>query len=325
MLRGLNLEHDPRVIVGIETGDDAGVCVVAPGLALVQTVDFFTPIVDDPRLFGEIAAANALSDVYAMGGTPLSALNIVCWPTADRGIDELAEVLRGAAGKVLEAGAALLGGHSVDDPEPKFGMSVTGLIDPARVATNRGAVAGDLIILTKPIGSGIIATAARYDACPADSFDAAVAYMRRLNAGAAAAMRAAGIGPGEAVHAATDITGFGLVGHLGGVAAASGVSIHLDSLALPLIPGVLGLAEAGYLTRGDSDTRAHLGDRLVVGSRVPASVVSAALDPQTSGGLAIFVRQDSASRVCELLAETGDSAMVIGHAGIHRPGTVSLE
>lgn len=287
---------------------------IAPGVALVQTVDFFTPIVDDPYQYGQIAAANSLSDVYAMGGRPVTAMNILCYPIKDRDINELGAILRGGSDKVAEAGVALVGGHSVEDPEPKFGLAVTGLVDPAAVASNSGARPGDVIVLTKPLGTGIVTTAAKFDACPADVLLKACQSMASLNAPAASAMRTVGIGP-NGVHAATDITGFSLLGHLYRLARASGVGLDINSSALPLLEGALPLAEQDYVTRGDRENRAYIGEALEFVSNVSKPLQSIMLDPQTSGGLAIFVAED---RVGELLSALEDEGVlcraVIGKA-----------
>lgn len=299
-MRELKIPSDANLLVGIATGDDAGIYRIAPNLALVQTVDFFTPIVDDPYLFGQIAAANSLSDVYAMGGKPITVMNILCFPINERDPHELAEILRGGADKVAEAGASLVGGHSVEDSEPKFGLSVTGLIDPDHVTTNAGAQVGDVIVLTKPLGTGIITTSAKFDECEPAILDAACRSMAMLNAGAAEAMRTIGIGTELPIHAATDVTGFGLIGHLYHMAKASRVSIEIDSAALPALPDIENQVTKGNVTRGDKENRAYLGDALQVASNVAAWRLSLILDPQTSGGLAICV---APSHLDRLLAE----------------------
>lgn len=227
-------------------------------------------------------------------------MNILCFPIHDRDPHELAEILRGGSEKVAEAGAALIGGHSVEDPEPKFGLSVTGLIDPAHITTNAGAQPGDRIVLTKPLGTGIVTTAAKFDACPADVLEIAARSMATLNAGAADAMRAVGIGPDLAIHAATDITGFALPGHLFHLAKASGVGIEVDADAVPLLPGVEQLAAAGNVTQGGKANHVYLKDHLIVSDRVSAQRLDLLLDPQTSGGLAICVAEEA---VAALLAE----------------------
>jgi selenide,water dikinase len=305
------LPADSNLLVGLTTGDDAGVYRIDDRTAIVQTVDFFTPIVDDPYTFGQIAAANSLSDVYAMGGRPITVMNIVCFPIADRGAAELTEILRGGADKVAESGAALVGGHSVEDPEPKFGLSVTGLVDPSRIATNAGAQAGDAIVLTKPLGTGIITTAAKFDECPPDAFTAACRSMAALNAAAAEAMREVGIGPDKPIHAVTDITGFALLGHLFHLARASGVGIEIDSSALPLLPEVERLAAAGYITRGGKENEAYLSNYIDVAPNVSQNRLSVMLDPQTSGGLAICVTQSGLSALLTELRSRGVSARAV--------------
>lgn len=252
------------------------------GQALVQTVDFFTPVVDDPYAYGAIAAANALSDVYAMGGKPLTVMNIACFNPALAPAVVWASVLRGAYDKTVEAGAVVVGGHSVEDNEPKFGMSVTGIVDPKRMFVNTEAKPGDKIYLTKPLGTGIITTAAKNDVASPEQLAAAVESMSRLNAAAAEAGLNAG------VRCATDITGFGLAGHLYNVAKASAVRIVLDSAAFPLLPGVEQLVSAGEVTGGAAKNRAFLGESLKFGGKVPDWLRQVVLDPQTSGGLALF-------------------------------------
>jgi selenide,water dikinase len=299
VLRDLDAAADDRLIVGLATGDDAGVFRISDSAALVQTLDFFTPIVDDPYIYGQIAAANSLSDVYAMGGKPLTAMNIVCFPIRDRDPEELGAILRGGAAKIAEAGVALVGGHSVEDPEPKYGLSVTGIVDPNRVATNSGAKAGDAIILTKPLGTGIVTTAAKFDECDSRVLDAACRSMAALNAGAAEAMRRVGIGSGG-VHAATDITGFSLLGHLYHLARASRVGIELDSSSIPILPMAEDLAAAGNVTRGGKDNADYLSGHIQIGESVGQYRRDVLFDPQTSGGLAICVDE---RRAADLLVE----------------------
>ena len=313
MLRDLPPSVSQALLVGFDTADDAGVYRLNETTALVQTVDFFTPIVDDPRWFGAIAAANSLSDVYAMGGEPITALNILCYPVRERPAEELRAILEAGAEKTREAGVALLGGHSVEDAEPKFGMAVTGLVHPEHIATNAGARPGDVIVLTKPLGTGIITTAAKFDECPADVLEAACRSMAMLNRGAAAAMRRLGIGAELPVHAATDITGYGLLGHLFQMAKASRVGMELESSVLPLLPEVERLAAAGNVTRGEHENRAYLGAHLEVAAGVAATRLSVMLDPQTSGGLAIVVAPESADALLEALKANGvESPVVIG-------------
>ncbi len=289
VLGKLNLPFDDNLLVGLATGDDAGVYKIAPGIALVQTLDFFTPIVDDPYLFGQIAATNALSDVYAMGGKPITAMNILCYPIKERDPEELLQILKGGAGKVAEAGASLVGGHSVVDQEPKYGLSVTGTIDPDHVATNAGARPGDVIVLTKPLGTGIIATAAKFGECSDESFRAASKGMTTLNAGAAQTMRTLGIGPSDVVHAATDITGFSLIGHLYHMAKASGIAIRINADSIPIYPGTVELAEKGNTTAGGQANLEYVGKNLRDETRMSPAELAVFADPQTSGGLAICV------------------------------------
>lgn len=250
-------------------------------LALVQTMDFFTPIVDDPYLYGAIAAANALSDVYAMGGRPLTVMNIACFSPEAAPPEVWAEVLRGAYDKTTEAGAVVVGGHSVEDREPKFGLSVTGLIDPKRVLSNDQARPGDRLWLSKPLGVGIVSTAAKNDACPSELLDLACATMATLNRAASEAALAAG------ARCATDVTGFGLGGHVYNVARASEVVIEVRASALPVLPGLRSLVEAGYTTGGALRNRAHLAEDFGVGAGVPEWLLDVAFDPQTSGGLVV--------------------------------------
>jgi selenide,water dikinase len=301
VLRDLPPSRDPSLLVGLETGDDAGVYRLSDTMALVQTVDFFTPIVDDPYLYGQIAAANALSDVYAMGGQPLTAMNILCYPMDLISDEDVGSILRGGADKVAEAGVALVGGHSVDDREPKYGLSVTGLIHPDHIASNAGAQPGDLIVLTKALGTGIIVSAARADSCEAGILATACENMAALNSGAAEAMREVGIGRDSAVHAATDITGFSLLGHLLHLARASGVAIELESDAAPVLPGAESLVAAGFITRGGENNLAHVEPFLSRGLGVSELRLAVLTDPQTSGGLAICVAPGAAARLIEAL------------------------
>lgn len=282
VLRQIPLSENPNLLVGLETRDDAGVFRVSDNLALVQTVDFFTPIVDDPYAYGQIAAANALSDVYAMGGVPVTVLNIACFNPDLAPASVWAAVLKGAADKTHEAGATILGGHSISDPEPKFGMAVTGTVDPARMFANTEAAPGDFIYLTKPLGTGIVTTAAKFDDCPASTLEEATASMSRLND------KAASLGHEYGVRCATDITGFGLAGHLYNVARGSGVSIEVFGSALPTFSGLRELIERDHLTGGSRRNREFVGSDFVVADNVEPWVVEAVIDAQTSGGLALF-------------------------------------
>ncbi len=296
---------DPAVLVGPEGGDDAGVYRLDDRQALVQTVDFFTPVVDDPGDWGRIAAANALSDVYAMGGTPLTALNIVAWPRDGLPWATLAAVLDGATEVLDQAGCTLVGGHSIDDAEPKFGLSVTGMVDPATMLTNDAGRPGDVLVLTKALGTGVVTTARKQGLCPDDVLGAAVASMTRLNATAAGAAVAHG------ARCATDITGFGLVGHLREVMAASGVGAVVDAAALPLLPGLDDLLAAGAVSGG---TRRNLAEAHHVDWRTtPEHLRTIAADAQTSGGLLVALPEAAAGAyVAALAAAPGEQAHVIG-------------
>lgn len=285
-------------MVGISTADDAGVVELPDGRALVQTVDFFTPVVDDPYDWGRIAAANALSDVYAMGATPFTALQLVGWPRDGLPLDLLEEVVRGGADVMAEAGCTVVGGHSIDDPEPTYGFAVTGMARVTEIVTNAGARAGDLLVLTKPLGTGIIATALKRGDCPPDVLAGAVDSMTRLNRAAAEAMREAG------ASAATDVTGFGLLGHLLEMLVASGASAQVDPAAIPVLPGAVDLLAAGHFPGGSGRNleavRAHL-------SGGDTATVSILADAQTSGGLLVAVPESGVDR---MLAVEG--AVVIG-------------
>jgi selenide,water dikinase len=320
VLAGLPRERHPDLLVGLDTSDDAGVVRLFPDLALIQTVDFFTPIVDDPYWFGAIAAANSLSDVYAMGGTPLTALNIVCFPIKELPGEILAEILRGGSDKIREAGVHLAGGHSVDDPEPKYGLSVTGTVHPAHIATNAGAQPGDVIVLTKPLGTGILTTAAKQDSLDAETLQIAISQMATLNRGAAEAMRQVGIGPEAGVHAATDITGFGLLGHLSHMVKAANVGIRLRSNAIPLLPRAQELAAAGLTTGGGNANRQYLADMVRFADTIPVDLRDVLVDPQTSGGLCIIT---DPSHVDALIREL--TARKTVHTGAWMIGEVTGE
>jgi selenide,water dikinase len=287
IVAALPRQSDPRVLVGMDLADDAGVVKLTPELALVQTADFFTPIVDDPYWFGRIAATNALSDVYAMGGTPVSALNLVAFPLETLGADVLREILRGGGDAVAEAGASIVGGHSIDDPEPKYGLAVTGVVDPSAILTNAGGAVGDTLVLTKPLGAGTIATALKRGLANDELVARGIEVMTTLNARAAAQARAAG------AHALTDVTGFGLLGHTHEVAFASGCAAEIDASAVPAIDGVLellsderALAGGSKRNRADADTFTTWGD-------VDPARARLVCDAMTSGGLLAAVPDPS--------------------------------
>jgi selenide,water dikinase len=315
VLSGIPVQTDPRILVDYRTADDAGVYAWEGGPALVQTVDFFTPIVDDPYLYGQIAAANALSDVYAMGGRPLTALAIAGFPENELDTDTIAAIFRGGFDKLREAGVALLGGHTIRDREIKFGYSITGAVDPARILTNAGAKAGDRLILTKPLGTGIVGTAIKFGRAPHQVVEDAVISMRTLNKAAAEAI--AGL---EGIHACTDITGFGLIGHASEMAAASHVTITIDAAAVPVFPRVLEMV--GQNKSGGMNTnREHFGPGVDFGSAVSADLRDLFFDPQTSGGLLIAASAATASSVIQALEKAGILAKTVGiveTAGKHR-------
>lgn len=292
VLRGLPAATDPNLLVGSEHFDDAGVYRLSADTAIVTTLDFFPPLVDDPYQFGRIAAANSLSDIYAMGARPLCALNIVGFPDTELPIELLGEILGGGAERVAAAGAVIAGGHSVRDTEIKYGLSVTGVVHPERILANKGAQVGDVLVLTKPLGSGTLTTAAKQGKIDESDLAEAIDVMTDLNSGACEAALQVG------VHAATDITGFGLIGHASEMAQASGVTIELCAGSLPLMAGTLELARAGVVTRAAKSNLAHMG-QLVHCSDVDEVVVKIMADAQTSGGLLLSVAPD---RVENLLA-----------------------
>ena len=290
-----------NVLVGYDRADDAGVFRLSDNVALVQTVDFFTPVTDDPELYGRIAANNSLNDIYAMGGKPITALSIVCYPQKeDLGV--LGQILRGGQLALNEAGVIVLGGHSIDDAEIKFGYAVTGLINPARVVRNANAQPGDVLILTKPIGTGAISTGIKRGVASAEAIDAAMKMMTTSAAAAAEAMQAV------QAHACTDVTGFGLLGHAYEMARASDMCLIIEAERVSLLPDVLKLIAQGMLTRGDKNNREYVGDTIKIADRVSREMQSALFDPQTAGGLLISVERSKA----EALIAKIDGAVIIG-------------
>ena len=315
VLRRLPRPTDPNVLVGFDTSDDAGVYQVSDDLALVQTIDFFTPIVDDPFLFGQIAAANALSDVYAMGGRPVSALSVVAFPPS--GAPELLEqIMRGGLSKMDEAGATVLGGHSIRDDELKFGYAVTGLIDPRKIWRNVGARPGDALILTKPVGTGVISTALKQGQATEESVRAASESMIRLNRSAANALHefsAPKNGAGDsALHAVTDVTGFGILGHAREMALGSGVSFRLDHTRVEYLPGAIAASQAGFLSGGLKNNRQFVEGCAVFAENVAEEFRNLFYDPQTSGGLLIAVEHPRAQNVLDSLDRHQVRGRVIG-------------
>ena len=298
--------NDPKLLVGANTADDAEVYQINDSEALVVTTDFFPPIVDDPYQFGQIAAANALSDVYAMGGRPLVALNILCFPYGKLKLDHLTAIMRGGQDKVSEAGAVIAGGHSVKDQELKYGLAITGLVQLDQIKTNAGAQPGDKLILTKPLGSGIISTAMKNDKADATTLEAAIATMTQLNRAAAEAAAH------YRCHAITDITGYGLVGHALEIAEASGVTIRLQSDALPQLPNVLDLAAAGQLTGGGKDNQNFCAPKTIYDAELAKPVVALLHDPQTSGGLLLAVAAADAKLLLAEIRKDSPQAAIVG-------------
>jgi selenide,water dikinase len=303
VVRDLPGFDDPDLLIGPDSFSDAGVYRIAPDLALVQTCDFFPPIVDDPFTYGQIAATNALSDVYAMGARPKTALNIVGFPDKELDLAILTEILRGGADRVRAAGAVIVGGHSVRDTEIKYGLAVTGIVDPARMLTNAGARAGDALVLTKGLGTGLIATANRAERCPPQTLAAACASMIALNDAAARAALDLG------ASAATDVTGFGLAGHALEMAEASGVTLEFELARLPVLPGALNLATPENHSAATKTNRAHAADRIELPRADAGARAELLFDPQTSGGLLIAMAPDRAG---ELVARIGPPAAVVG-------------
>jgi selenide, water dikinase len=331
VLGKLARQHDPNVLVGFDYADDAGVYQIAPDQALVQTVDFFTPIVDDPYTFGQIAATNALSDVYAMGGRPLTSLALVCFPDkAD--LEILERILAGGLSKMIEAGCTVIGGHSIRDEETKFGYSVTGLIDPKKIFANKGARPGDALILTKALGTGVISTAIKKGKAESAWIDGAVRSMTTLNKKAAEVVTAGHVSTGGSaaqaqgsstadgqrptandgltVHAMTDITGFGLIGHARELAIASEVSLRLYSSRVPVLEGALDCVRAGHIPGGLNNNRDFAECLVRYEEGIPEEVKTILFDPQTAGGLLISVR--NARPLLRALDQAGVAAFQIG-------------
>jgi len=307
VLGKLARQHDPNVLVGFDTADDAGVYQITPELALVQTVDFFTPIVDDPYVFGQITATNALSDVYAMGGRPMSALTLVCFPeTGD--VTILEQMLAGGLSKMVEAGCTVIGGHSIRDEEVKLGYAVTGTVHPGRVLTNSGAKPGDRLIFTKAIGTGVISTAIKRRKAEFAWIRGAVHAMTTLNKTAAEVVTAGSF----AVHAMTDVTGFGLIGHLREVARGSGVSVRIFASKVPLLEGALECVQHGYIPGGLKSNRGFAEGCVEYADDVPEDLRTLLYDPQTAGGLLISVEEKDAGRLVAKLVSAGVEGVEIG-------------
>jgi selenide,water dikinase len=332
VLGKLARQHDPNVLVGFDHADDAGVYQLGPGSALVQTVDFFTPIVDDPYTFGQIAATNSLSDVYAMGGRPITALALVCFP--EKGGPEILErILAGGLSKMIEAGCTIIGGHSIRDDETKFGYSVTGVIDPKKVLKNGGAMPGDRLLLTKSLGTGVISTAIKQGLAKQSWIDAAIASMTTLNRAAAEVVgrfnvgadvpvrrvehrSTSNVGPPSTnqspMHALTDVTGFGLIGHAREMALASKVSLQLNANRIPLLDGALECVRAGHIPGGLKANREFAECVVQYEGEIPEELKTILFDPQTAGGLLISVSSEAASELTRALGEAGVPAIDIG-------------
>lgn len=310
ILSGLLSGHDERILSGPRGGgEDAVVLSLPPGQALVQTVDFLTPVVDDPFRFGQIAAANALSDVYAVGGEPYAAMNVCCFPARSMAPEILAAILKGGLSKIEEAGAVLCGGHSVEDPEIKYGLSVSGVVDPDRIATNRGLKPGDALLLTKPVGTGVVATAIKAGRPGADRLEELLHFWcARLNRTGAQVIRELGL------RASTDVTGFGLGGHLLEMAAASGVTAEVTLSDVPFLPEALNLAALGLMPGGSIQNRNHYLPRTLVKPGLDELLVTLAFDAQTSGGLILGVPEDKVQAAQAILAAAGDLCVRIGRA-----------
>lgn len=320
VLKGLPASDDPHVLVGVPAGDDAGVYDLGNGQALVQTVDIFTPSVDDPCVFGQVAAANSVSDIYAMGGKPSTALSILGFPARTIPDQVMSDILRGGLEKMAEAGVAVIGGHSINDPEIKAGFAVTGIIDPKKIVTNAGAQPGDVLVLTKPLGTGIIAFAAQIDRAAPESVRAAAASMAALNKTASELMVA------YQAHACTDVTGFSLLGHLSEMAFSSGVDVQINFDDIPLFPGVLEAVAEGIIPGAVERNKESCGSRVAAGAGVAPEMLDICYDAQTSGGLLICIEPAKAQEFVLQLHKAGITpAAIIGKVLAKGTGNVLVE
>lgn len=310
---------DPNLLVGLDTSDDAGVYKLTDEIAIVQTLDFFTPIVDDPYDFGQIAATNAISDVYAMGGKPITALNIVAFPISKLDKSILSAILRGAGDKLKEAGVTLVGGHSIDDQEPKFGLAVTGTVHPDKVRRNAGAEAGDKLVLTKPIGVGIYTTSLKHGILTQDEVEQVTSIMTTLNKTAAEVMAS------FEIHAATDVTGFGLLGHATEMAKASSTGIQIFANKVPILPRTKELAEAGRIPGGTKSNYAHVADSVSYSEKLDQLDRYILCDAVTSGGLLIAVSAKEADQLVIEMNTKGVQATIIGEVTNEHPGMIHVE
>ena len=318
MLRDLPHSPDPRVLAGYHLADDAGVFRLSDELALVQSVDFFTPVVDDPYTYGQIAATNALSDIYAMGGKPISALNITVFPSKSLSPEVFAQVLRGGAEKALEAGVPIIGGHTVEGDEPIYGLSVTGTIHPDKLVKPSTGKVGDELVLTKPIGTGVIATALKAGRASVEHEGEAIGWMSRLNAKASEAMLAVG------AHACTDVTGFGLAGHLSQMAEASGLGAELNLTAIPTLPGAFDYADRGFIPAGANTNREYFANVIAFASSHEEAAEALLTDPQTSGGLLVALDPSIVERFLDLVNAAGETGWRIGRLVADQPGHISV-
>lgn len=325
VLKRLPQRHDPNLLVGFDTADDAAVYRLSEQIAIVQTVDFFTPIVDDPALFGQIAAANSLSDVYAMGGRPVSALTIVAFP-ASQPAEVLEQILRGGLEKMTEANCSVVGGHSVRDDDLKFGYAVTGLIDPEKIWRNVGARPGDKLILTKAIGTGVIATAIKQGKAEPGWIAAAAESMERLNRDAAEALHELEDGSNGAkpIHAVTDVTGFGLLGHAREMAVGSKVSLRIDHARIPYIPGAVEASRGKFFSGGMANNREFLEGCVELAPSIPPEYEALLYDPQTSGGLLAAIAPEFADAAMAAFERHGVSARMIGEVVSKQPPLIGV-
>ena len=319
ILKDLPNVRDRDLLVGYDSSDDAAVYRVSDDVAVIETVDFFTPIVDDPYLFGQIAAANALSDVYAMGGEPRVAMNLLCVPNC-LPKEDVRAILEGGHSKAVEAGCVIAGGHTIQDNEPKYGLCVTGFVHPDRILKNVGAQPGDVLVLTKPIGSGVLTTALKADLISASSRDAAYAHMATLNKAAGDAVRQV-----SDVHACTDITGFGLLGHSFEMAEGSGVTIRLHGKALPLMDEALDMAEMGIIPSGAYRNMDYVKPHLAVLPSAQQALLDLAADPQTSGGLLVALPREQAERLLSLLRPFAPWSAIVGEVSARKASELEFD
>lgn len=319
ILQNLPNVRDRDLLVGYDSSDDAAVYRVSDDVAVIETVDFFTPIVDDPYLFGQIAAANALSDVYAMGGEPRVAMNLLCVPNC-LPKEDVRAILEGGHSKAVEAGCVIAGGHTIQDSEPKYGLCVTGFVHPERILKNVGAQPGDVLVLTKPIGSGVLTTALKADLISASSRDAAYAHMATLNKAAGDAVRQV-----SDVHACTDITGFGLLGHSFEMAEGSGVTIRLHGKALPLMDEALDMAEMGIIPSGAYRNMDYVKPHLAVLPSAQQALLDLAADPQTSGGLLVALPREQAERLLSLLRPFAPWSAIVGEVSARKASELEFD